>query len=190
MYLFNNGSISEFTPVFNNSNNQGFDYANGARNEVGDGDGSKEFRSGFNFWNQWHHIQVYYNAGTIGNSDGEMYWWWDGALVGKLTHRAVRLAGSTENPIQHFQYLTGFQNLSAGTTYKLSVSRMYLDTTRAHVELINSASYANATGFIVLPATSWSPTQITVTRSATAIPAEYRWIAVTDENGITQIAPL
>jgi hypothetical protein len=177
------GSVSGLSTIFNDSANVGHDYTNGGSNEVS----WTAFRGGYNIFTGWHFWETWYDTGTIGNSDGTLYWWCDGALVGKLTGKAIRLAASTANPLQHYQFLTGFQLLSA-RTYTMSVARMYLDTTRSHAALINASTYAARTGEISVRPTTWNDSQLIAPNVPTV--SGYNWVQVTDSAGTTQVFAL
>lgn len=186
-YAMGDGSMTSgaaFDTNFNDSGNTGHDFSNGAANEV---TGWSQFRGGYNMFDQWHFWETWYDTGTIAGSDGALYWWCDGALVGKLTGKAIRLSGSTANPIQHYQFLTGLQLLDP-RTYTMSVARMYLDTTRAHASLINASTYAARTGEISVRPTTWNDGQIIAPNVPTV--SGYDWVQVTDSAGTTQVFAL
>ena len=111
----------------------------------------------------WHRIEYYYKLSTPGVANGVFQTWVDGVLNANVTNTMSRAAGNTatiNNIISPFDGISGQNNANS---YTLWVDNLYIDTTRARVEIGNAATFSKCTMRFIQPATSWSDGSISVT---------------------------
>ena len=101
--------------------------------------------------NAWHRYEFWYSAGT-GNKDGFAYVWIDGVLQDSCTGLSID-SGLAQMRIGHYQQVG--LNLDAYT------DDVYIDKTRARVEVGNASTWSNCSHREIQIPSAWSVNSIT-----------------------------
>lgn len=133
---------------------------------------------------QWIRVEQYIKLSTPGVADGaveaRIYGMADG--VRAATSRMTRGSGQT---FKMNSVLLATMDGSAGAKdYQIHVDDVYIDTTRARVELCDSPTWAGRTHCEIQPAVSWSSNAINVTfNDGSFAPSAATYFYVVDSQG-------
>lgn len=112
--------------------------------------------------NAWHRIEFYWRLSTPGVADGEARFYLDGVQYGAWNNVVTRASGSASAEVDNF-LLPFMHSLAETRVYKYSADDVYVDRTRARVEVCAGSTWANRGLCEIQIPTAWSATAVTVT---------------------------
>jgi hypothetical protein len=133
----------------------------------------------------WHRVEVWLDQGTVDQSDGELYTWRD----------CQDWCSLTSVPVLTTQYPESYDNFYLGHYFASDVGSplpemelwwedVYIDWTRARVEIGNDSAWNNCTHREIQIPTAWTSGSVSATvNTGTFLSGSTAYLFVVDENG-------
>ena len=133
----------------------------------------------------WHRIEVYWKLSTPGVADGKVEFFIDNVKkqVGLWNNVITRAAGYSNQKSDNF-LLPMMQSLGSTNIYSFYADAVYVDRTRARVEICDTSTWSARTHCEIQIPSAWSNTSITVTENQGSLGSlQNAYLYVVDANG-------
>lgn len=116
-------------------------------------------------WGEWQRVDYYMQRSSTGlAADGIMYWNRVGRSTPMVNQTTVPTHYDGNSEWRYVSIVQGVASIAGGTLdYDVYVDDVYMDTSRARVEICDVATWANRTHCEIQPSVEWSDTGITAT---------------------------
>ena len=159
-------------------------YWNGVSNSVSGG----SLPSDAYLWNQWQRIEWYGKADT---TNGALYLNRIGRSLPMVNSSGIKTIGDGNAPwrvVGIGQGLTNVNNLNGGSgsvaNLNIYYDQLYIDSSRARVELCDTSTWAARTHCEIQPMTAWNSGEIKIVfNPGTFTPGQTAYLYVSDGNG-------
>jgi len=130
---------------------------------------------------KWVHWELYADAGTPGLANGSAYWYQDGVIAASMSNIEMLPVGYNWTQIMIGHYFAVDSN---GAHCFQWWDDVYIDNTRARVEISNSATWAGAIHREIQIPSSWSASDIAITVNLGSFsPSDTLYLYVVDSDG-------
>lgn len=133
------------------------------------------------------HFQMIVEPGTLGNADGNVRIYHNGALAAeKLNTQLLFTTGRNFDMIRLGEYVGNYSSISVAPT--TNFDDVYIDNSEARVEIGNASTYSASTHREIQIPSAWSTTAATVTVNAGSFPnGQPAYLFVIDSSGAASL---